>query len=121
MNTLFLLFIPFQVDENNIATNAVPESERSSFLAFVKRALGGIDLSKITAPPFILAPMSTLETNAELMSHPEIFCNIATRETPVERFLECTKWYIARFHKQSVCFFLLLFFPFPLRSFFAFA
>ena len=60
-------------DESNVATGFVPESEKSSFLSFVKKAMHGIDLSRITAPPFILAPQSQLETNAELMSHPDVF------------------------------------------------
>jgi len=62
------------IDESNVPTGFVPESEKSSFLSFVKKAMGGIDLSRITAPPFILAPQSQLETNAELMSHPDVFC-----------------------------------------------
>jgi hypothetical protein len=64
-------------DESNVATGFVPESEKSSFLTFVKKAMGGIDLSRITAPPFILAPQSQLETNAELMSHPHVFSGCA--------------------------------------------
>ena len=61
------------LDESNLATGFVPESEKSSFTSFVRKAMGGIDLSRITAPPFILAPQSQLETNAELMSHPDTF------------------------------------------------
>jgi len=70
------------IDESNVPTGFVPESEKSSFLSFVKKAMGGIDLSRITAPPFILAPQSQLETNAELMSHPDVFCGCARRRRP---------------------------------------
>ena len=36
-------------DESNVATGFVPESEKSSFLSFVKKAMHGIDLSRITS------------------------------------------------------------------------
>jgi len=89
------------VDESAISTSYVPESEKSSFMAFVKKALGGIDLSKISAPPFILAPYSLLETNADLMSHPDIFCGIATETTALKRILAYAKWYISKYHRQN--------------------
>lgn len=90
------------VDESNVSTAFVPESEKGSFLAFVKKAMGGIDLSKIAAPAFILAPVSLLETNASLMCHPEVFCSIATKETPQERMLAYAQWFISRYHRQSI-------------------
>jgi hypothetical protein len=63
----------------------VPEEEKGSFYSFLKKVATGIDLSRVTAPAFLLAPRSQLEWNVDMMSHPKTFTSCVSEAFAGER------------------------------------
>merc|ERR1711981_575425 len=58
----------------------------------------GMDLTRIPLPTFILESRSLLEMYASFFSHPDVFCAIADKTSPRERFIQVVKWYLSCFH-----------------------
>lgn len=80
---------------------AVPVAQRSSWTQFVK-AIASVsgDLSSMTAPPFILSPVSLTEYPSYWGERPQLFAVIADGPTPEERFLRVVKWFISTLKGQ---------------------
>ncbi|KAA1466808.1 Oxysterol-binding protein [Dentipellis sp. KUC8613] len=81
--------------------SAVPSSQRSSWTSFIKSlaSMTG-DLSSMTAPPFILSPVSLTEFPAYWCEHPELFAAIPHAKTPEARALAVLKWFICTLKGQ---------------------
>lgn len=80
---------------------AVPQAQRGSWTAFVK-AIASVsgDLSSMTAPPFILSPVSLTEYPSYWGERPELFAAIAAGPTPEARHLAVLKWFISTLKGQ---------------------
>ncbi|KAI0085591.1 Oxysterol-binding protein [Irpex rosettiformis] len=80
---------------------AVPQSQKSSWATFIKQiaSVSG-DLSSLTAPPFILSPISLTEFPAYWCERPELFAAIADTNTDEERSVAVLKWFISTLKGQ---------------------
>jgi len=83
------------------AGEAVPVAQRSSWTSFLK-AIASVsgDLSSLTAPPFILSPVSLTEFPAYWCERPELFAAIADATTQEQRALAVLKWFISTLKGQ---------------------
>ncbi|KAL0952759.1 hypothetical protein HGRIS_006987 [Hohenbuehelia grisea] len=80
---------------------AVPASQRGSWSSFLKSiASFSGDLSSMTAPPFILSPVSLTEFPAYWCEHPELFAAIADAKGDEERALAVLRWFISTLKGQ---------------------
>ncbi|KAI0689376.1 Oxysterol-binding protein [Cytidiella melzeri] len=80
---------------------AVPAAQKSSWATFVKQiASFSGDLSSLTAPPFILSPISLTEFPAYWCERPELFAAIADARTDEERSVAVLKWFISTLKGQ---------------------
>ncbi|KAI0789174.1 Oxysterol-binding protein [Abortiporus biennis] len=80
---------------------AVPASQKSSWASFLKSiASFSGDLSSLTAPPFILSPISLTEFPAYWCERPELFSAIADAKTDEERSIAVLKWFISTLKGQ---------------------
>ncbi|THV02659.1 Oxysterol-binding protein [Dendrothele bispora CBS 962.96] len=83
------------------AGDAVPAAQRSSWTSFLKSiASFSGDLSSMTAPPFILSPVSLTEFPAYWCERPELFSAIADQKTDEDRVLAVLKWFISTLKGQ---------------------
>merc|ERR1711892_773061 len=57
----------------------------------------GMDLTKIVLPTFILERRSLLEMYADFFAHPDIFTDIAVKQTQEERMVQVLRWYLSSF------------------------
>ncbi|KAH7103724.1 Oxysterol-binding protein [Auriculariales sp. MPI-PUGE-AT-0066] len=80
---------------------AVPPAQRSTWTSFIKSiaSVSG-DLSSLTAPPFILSPVSLTEFPAYWNERPELFADIAGGKTPEARAELVLKWFLATLKGQ---------------------
>ncbi|KAI0759179.1 hypothetical protein BC629DRAFT_1550110 [Irpex lacteus] len=80
---------------------AVPPAQKSSWASFIKQiaSVSG-DLSSLTAPPFILSPISLTEFPAYWCERPELFAAIADARTDEERSVAVLKWFISTLKGQ---------------------
>ncbi|KIP01337.1 hypothetical protein PHLGIDRAFT_32558 [Phlebiopsis gigantea 11061_1 CR5-6] len=80
---------------------AVPASQKSSWASFLK-SIAGVsgDLSSLTAPPFILSPISLTEFPAYWCERPELFAAIADAKTDESRSVAVLKWFISTLKGQ---------------------
>lgn len=80
---------------------AVPAAQKQSWGAFLKQlaSLSG-DLSSMTAPPFILSPVSLTEYPSYWCERPDLFADISAGKTPEERALKVLKWFISTLKGQ---------------------
>ncbi|KAF5375418.1 hypothetical protein D9615_008011 [Tricholomella constricta] len=80
---------------------AVPAAQRGSWSSFLKSiASFSGDLSSLTAPPFILSPVSLTEFPAYWCEHPDIFAAIADAPDDESRALAVLKWFICTLKGQ---------------------
>ncbi|KAF9491132.1 oxysterol binding protein [Pleurotus eryngii] len=80
---------------------AVPASQRGSWTSFLKSiASFSGDLSSMTAPPFILSPVSLTEFPAYWCERPELFAAIADAKSDEDRALAVLKWFISTLKGQ---------------------
>jgi len=80
---------------------AVPAAQRGSWTSFVKSiASFSGDLSSMTAPPFILSPVSLTEFPAYWCERPELFAAIADGKTPEDRAIAVLRWFISTLKGQ---------------------
>jgi len=81
--------------------DAVPAGQRSTWSSFLKSlASFSGDLSSMTAPPFILSPVSLTEFPAYWCERPELFAAISTARNEEERSLLVLKWFISTLKGQ---------------------
>ncbi|KAF2102835.1 Oxysterol-binding protein [Rhizodiscina lignyota] len=59
------------------------------------------DLSNITAPPFVLAPQSTVEFPAYWAERPSVFVAAAASDDPAKRALLVLKWFLSALKGQQ--------------------
>ncbi|ESK91627.1 oxysterol binding protein [Moniliophthora roreri MCA 2997] len=83
------------------AGEAVPAAQRSSWTSFLKSiaSVSG-DLSSMTAPPFILSPVSLTEFPAYWCERPELFSAIADATNDEDRAIAVLKWFISTLKGQ---------------------
>ncbi|KAF8642939.1 hypothetical protein AX16_009327 [Volvariella volvacea WC 439] len=83
------------------AGEAVPAAQRGSWTSFLKSiASFSGDLSSLTAPPFILSPVSLTEFPAYWCERPELFSAIADAKTAEDRALAVLRWFISTLKGQ---------------------
>ncbi|KAI0255600.1 Oxysterol-binding protein [Lactifluus subvellereus] len=81
--------------------DAVPASQKSTWTQFIKSiASFSGDLSSLTAPPFILSPVSLTEFPAYWCERPELFAEIAQGNTPEDRAKRVLKWFVSTLKGQ---------------------
>ncbi|GJE99147.1 oxysterol-binding protein [Phanerochaete sordida] len=80
---------------------AVPAAQKSSWASFLKSiaSVSG-DLSSLTAPPFILSPISLTEFPAYWCERPELFAAIADAQTDEDRSIAVLRWFISTLKGQ---------------------
>ncbi|RDB19675.1 Protein KES1 [Hypsizygus marmoreus] len=84
-----------------VPNDAVPASQRGSWTSFLKSiASFSGDLSSLTAPPFILSPVSLTEFPAYWCEHPDIFAAIADAKDDESRALAVLRWFISTLKGQ---------------------
>lgn len=83
------------------AGDGVPAAQKSSWTAFVKSiaSVSG-DLSSLTAPPFILSPVSLTEYPSYWCEHPGLFAKIADAKDDESRALAVLNWFISTLKGQ---------------------
>ncbi|KAG7087619.1 Oxysterol binding protein, variant 2 [Marasmius oreades] len=81
--------------------DAVPAAQRGSWSSFLKAiaSMSG-DLSSMTAPPFILSPVSLTEFPAYWCEHPELFAAIADQKNEEDRAIAVLKWFVSTLKGQ---------------------
>ncbi|CAE6475086.1 unnamed protein product [Rhizoctonia solani] len=80
---------------------AVPQAQKSTWTSFVKSLASFTgDLSSLTAPPFILSPVSLTEFPAYWSERPELFSAIADGKTELDRAKAVLKWFISTLKSQ---------------------
>lgn len=88
-------------NDKDEAGAAVPAGQRSSWTAFVKGiATFAGDLSSLTAPPFILSPVSLTEFPAYWTERPDLFSAISGAATEEARMLAVLRWFISTLKGQ---------------------
>ncbi|KAK1926347.1 hypothetical protein DB88DRAFT_481513 [Papiliotrema laurentii] len=79
----------------------VPQEQKAGWASFIKSlASMTSDLSSMTAPPFILSPVSLTEFPAYWCEHPHLFAAISEGATPQERMERVLRWFIATLKGQ---------------------
>ncbi|KAG8908795.1 Oxysterol binding protein [Tulasnella sp. 403] len=80
---------------------ALPTAQKQSWGQFLKQlaSLSG-DLSSMTAPPFILSPVSLTEYPSYWCERPQLFADISAGTTPEDRALRVLKWFISTLKGQ---------------------
>ncbi|KAF9317082.1 glycerol ethanol, ferric requiring protein [Podila horticola] len=89
-----------EVDEIETPTSEVPTEQKDSFRSFISTlASFSGDLSSLTCPSFLLSSVSLLEYRHVFVQywgdHPELFASISKGETPEDRLLSATRWFIS--------------------------
>ncbi|KAF8762041.1 Oxysterol-binding protein [Rhizoctonia solani] len=80
---------------------AVPQAQKGTWTSFVKSLASFTgDLSSLTAPPFILSPVSLTEFPAYWSERPELFSAIADGKTELDRAKAVLKWFISTLKSQ---------------------
>jgi hypothetical protein len=87
--------------DNPDVGEAVPAAQRGSWTSFLKSiASFSGDLSSMTAPPFILSPVSLTEFPAYWCEYPALFAAIADGKTEEERAQAVLRWFISTLKGQ---------------------
>jgi len=86
---------------NRTNIQGVPASQKGSWASFLKSiASFSGDLSSLTAPPFILSPISLTEFPAYWCERPELFAAIADAKSEEERSIAVLRWFISTLKGQ---------------------
>ncbi|KAI0077652.1 Oxysterol-binding protein [Panus rudis PR-1116 ss-1] len=79
----------------------VPQSQKGSWTSFIKSiASFSGDLYSLTAPPFILSPISLTEFPAYWCERPELFAAIADARNDEARNIRVLRWFISTLKGQ---------------------
>ncbi|KAI7871834.1 hypothetical protein BDF14DRAFT_1718231 [Spinellus fusiger] len=80
--------------ENHL--ESIPADQQGNFSSFLKTLASFTgDLSSLTCPSFLLAPISLLEYSAFWADQPSLLSAISTHTTPEDRFYAAIKWFIS--------------------------
>ncbi|KAJ1501119.1 Oxysterol binding protein, partial [Coelomomyces lativittatus] len=86
-------------DDQNVdpeATSVVSSQHRSQFHQFLSSLASFTgDLSQLTCPSFLLSGVSLLEYCVHWCDHPDLFMSIPLIQSPLERILQITKWFLS--------------------------
>ncbi|KAF9082253.1 glycerol ethanol, ferric requiring protein [Mortierella sp. GBA35] len=83
-------------NDSDTVASTVPEGQKDSLSSFVATlASFSGDLSSLTCPSFLLSSVSLLEYSQYWGDHPKLFASISKGETPEERLLNTTRWFIS--------------------------
>ncbi|KAL7411620.1 Oxysterol-binding protein [Mrakia frigida] len=87
------------LEENQ--ASALPPAQQATWTSFIK-SLANVsgDLSSMTAPPFILSPVSLTEFPAYWCERPDMFAAIGDGKTPEERASLVLRWFICTLKGQ---------------------
>lgn len=81
-------------DVNNV--DKIPTEQKGAFNSFLKSlASFSGDLSSLTCPAFLLAPVSLIEYSEYWTQQPELFTAITKSDDDVERMVAFVKWFIS--------------------------
>ncbi|KAF9906145.1 Oxysterol binding protein [Linnemannia zychae] len=84
------------VDSDSSSLNSQAAPQKDSLKSFISTlATFSGDLSSLTCPSFLLSSVSLLEYSQYWGDHPKLFASISAGETPEERLLNCTRWFIS--------------------------
>ncbi|KAL9931491.1 hypothetical protein V8E36_009656 [Tilletia maclaganii] len=87
---------PTKIEDDSTLGKAVPKEQKAGWAAFIKSiASCAGDLSSLTAPAFILSPVSLTEFPAYWCEHPEVFAKLKDGKDGPERLLDVTRWFIS--------------------------
>lgn len=77
-------------------------NQQSSSLATFLKSLASFngDLASITAPPFILSPVSLVEYSRYWLASRELFLAASEEQDPEQRFVKVVRWFIATLRFQ---------------------
>lgn len=79
---------------NNV--DKIPAEQKGAFHSFLKSlASFSGDLSSLTCPAFLLAPVSLIEYSEYWCQSPELFTAITKSDDEMERMVAAVKWYIS--------------------------
>ncbi|KAG1048500.1 hypothetical protein G6F45_004115 [Rhizopus arrhizus] len=79
---------------NNV--DKIPTEQKGAFHSFLKSlASFSGDLSSLTCPAFLLAPVSLIEYSEYWTQQPDLFTDITTSDDEVERMTAFVKWFIS--------------------------
>ncbi|KAI9020715.1 hypothetical protein CLU79DRAFT_755165 [Phycomyces nitens] len=80
--------------ENNL--ESIPADQQGSFSSFLKTLASFTgDLSSLTCPSFLLAPISLLEYSSFWVDQPALLSSIGVHDNPEDRFYAAIKWFIS--------------------------
>ncbi|CAO3650740.1 unnamed protein product [Cunninghamella blakesleeana] len=78
------------------ALESIPADQQGSFSSFLKTLASFTgDLSSLTCPSFLLAPISLLEYSSFWADQPTLFAAIGKSDDAEERFYAAIKWFIS--------------------------
>ncbi|KAF9365440.1 glycerol ethanol, ferric requiring protein [Mortierella sp. NVP85] len=81
-------------DSDSSSLNEAPASQKDSLRSFISTLASFTgDLSALTCPSFLLSSVSLLDQYWG--DHPKLFASISAGETPEDRLLNCTRWFIS--------------------------
>ncbi|ORZ13116.1 hypothetical protein BCR42DRAFT_419213 [Absidia repens] len=81
---------------NDNALESIPADQQGSFSSFLKTLASFTgDLSSLTCPSFLLAPISLLEYSSFWADQPTLFSSIGESDDAEERFYAAVKWFIS--------------------------
>ncbi|CAO3590674.1 unnamed protein product [Absidia cylindrospora] len=81
---------------NENALESIPTDQQGSFSSFLKTLASFTgDLSSLTCPSFLLAPISLLEYSSFWADQPTLFSSIGDSDDAEERFYAAIKWFIS--------------------------
>ncbi|KAI8329109.1 hypothetical protein BC941DRAFT_443467 [Chlamydoabsidia padenii] len=81
---------------NDNALESIPVDQQGSFSSFLKTLASFTgDLSSLTCPSFLLAPISLLEYSSFWADQPTLFSSIGDSDDAEERFYAAVKWFIS--------------------------
>lgn len=79
---------------NNV--DKIPTEQKGAFSQFLKSlASFSGDLSSLTCPAFLLAPVSLIEYSEYWTQQPDLFTDITKSDDEVERMIAFVKWFIS--------------------------
>lgn len=83
-------------DEEVNNVDKIPTEQKGAFTQFLKSlASFSGDLSSLTCPAFLLAPVSLIEYSEYWTQQPDLFTDITKSDDEVERMIAFVKWFIS--------------------------
>ena len=84
-------------DKQTTSENQTNAKQKSVIGHLLSQLKIGMDLTKITLPSNILENRSLLEFYADIFSYPELFLEIAKKQSPELRMIACLHFYLSTF------------------------